>query len=233
MSKRALVTGITGQDGAYLAQLLLEKNYEVHGVIRRTSHRGIEDHRLRWLGIAEKIHYHDGDLTDLSSPLRISKEVQPGEIYNLGAQSFVSSSWRQPILTANVTAVAVTNMLEVMRITAREARFYQASSSEMFGLVQEPTQKEKTPFYPRSPYAVAKLYGHWITINYRESFGPHVFIRNIIQFVTRKVSDGVARVKLGLSQELRLGNVNAKRGRYSGPSWLIEGEDPQSFMKSC
>ena len=245
MSKRALVTGITGQDGAYLAQLLLEKRYEVHGVIRRTSHRGLEDHRLRWLGIAEKIHYHDGDLTDLSSLLRISKEVQPGEIYNLGAQSFVSSSWGQPILTANVTAVGVTNMLEAMRITAPEARFYQASSSEMFGLVQEPTQKEKTPFYPRSPYAVAKLYGHWITINYRESFGLHVSSGILfnhesplrgIEFVTRKVSDGVARIKLGLSQELGLGNIDAKRDwghakDYVRAMWLmLQQETPDDYV---
>jgi GDPmannose 4,6-dehydratase len=180
MTKRALVTGVTGQDGAYLSQLLLEKGYEVHGVIRRSSHRGVEDHRLRWLGIGGKVHLHDADLADLSSLLRTVQEIQPAEIYNLAAQSFVASSWRQPILTANVTAVGVTNMLEAMRIGAPGARFYQASSSEMYGLIQEPMQSEKTPFYPRSPYAVAKLYGHWITVNYRESFGLHASDRKSV-----------------------------------------------------
>ena len=151
MSKQALLTGITGQDGAYLAQLLLGEGYEVHGVIRRSSHRGVEDHRLRWLGVADKVRLHDGDLTDLSSLLRVVQEIRPTEIYNLAAQSFVASSWRQPVLTANVTAVGVTNMLEAMRLEAPDARFYQASSSEMFGLIQESEQNENTPFYPRSP----------------------------------------------------------------------------------
>ena len=173
MAKRALVTGITGQDGAYLARLLLNEGYEVHGVIRRSSHRGVEDHRLRWLGVADRVQLHDGDIADISSLQRIVQEARPDEIYNLAAQSFVASSWRQPILTANVTAVGVTNMLEAMRLGAPKARFYQASSAEMYGLIQEPLQNEKTPFYPRSPYAVAKLYGHWMTVNYRESFGLH------------------------------------------------------------
>ena len=181
MTKRALVTGVTGQDGAYLSQFLLDKGYEVHGVVRRSSHRGVEDHRLRWLGISGKLNLHDGDLADLSSLLRTVQDVQPDEIYNLAAQSFVASSWRQPILTANVTGVGVTNVLEAMRLGAPKARFYQASSSEMYGLIQEPMQSEKTPFYPRSPYAVAKLYGHWITVNYRESFGLHASSGILVQ----------------------------------------------------
>ena len=173
MTKRALITGITGQDGAYLAQFLLGKGYEVFGVIRRSSHRGVEDHRLRWLGIADQVTLLDGDLADLASLTRLVAQVKPHEIYNLAAQSFVASSWQQPVLTANITAVGVVNMLEAMRNAQPEARFYQASSSEMYGRIQEPMQSESTPFYPRSPYAVAKLYGHWITVNYRESFGFH------------------------------------------------------------
>jgi len=235
MTKRALLTGVTGQDGAYLAQLLLGEGYEVYGVIRRSSHRGVEDHRLRWLGVADDVRLLDGDLGDLSSLLRIVQEVKPDEIYNLAAQSFVASSWRQPILTANITAVAVANMLEAMRLGAPGARFYQASSSEMYGLIQEPMQSEKTPFYPRSPYAVAKLYGHWITVNYRESFGLHASSGILfnhesplrgIEFVTRKVTDGVARIKLGLAKELRLGNIDAKRDwgharDYVRAMWLM------------
>jgi GDPmannose 4,6-dehydratase len=245
MTKQALLTGITGQDGAYLAQLLLNEGYAVHGVIRRSSHRGVEDHRLRWLGVAEKVRLHDGDLTDLSSLLRIVREVQPDEIYNLAAQSFVASSWRQPILTANVTAVGVTNMLEAMRLEAPKARFYQASSSEMYGLIQEPLQRESTPFYPRSPYAVAKLYGHWITVNYRESFGLHASSGILfnhesplrgVEFVTRKVSNGVARIKLGLADELRLGNIDAKRDwghakDYVRAMWLmLRQEKPDDYV---
>ena len=245
MTKQALLTGITGQDGAYLAQLLLNEGYAVHGVIRRSSHRGVEDHRLRWLGVAEKVRLHDGDLTDLSSLLRIVQEVQPDEIYNLAAQSFVASSWRQPILTANVTAVGVTNMLEAMRLEAPKARFYQASSSEMYGLIQEPLQSESTPFYPRSPYAVAKLYGHWITINYRESFGLHASSGILfnhesplrgVEFVTRKVTSGVARIKLGMANELRLGNIDAKRdwghaGDYVRAMWLMLQQDtPDEYV---
>ena len=245
MTKQALLTGITGQDGAYLAQLLLNEGYEVHGVIRRSSHRGVEDHRLRWLGVAEKVRLHDGDLADLSSLLRIVQEVQPDEIYNLAAQSFVASSWRQPILTANVTAVGVTNMLEAMRLGAPKARFYQASSSEMYGLIQEPLQSESTPFYPRSPYAVAKLYGHWITVNYRESFGLHASSGILfnhesplrgVEFVTRKVTNGVARIKLGLADELRLGNIDAKRDwghakDYVRAMWLmLQQEKPDDYV---
>ena len=245
MAKRALVTGITGQDGAYLSQFLLEKGYEVHGVIRRSSHRGVEDHRLRWLGVADRVHLHDGDLADLSSLLRTVNDVQPDEIYNLAAQSFVASSWRQPLLTANVTAIGVTNMLEAMRIGAPGARFYQASSSEMYGLIQEPMQSETTPFYPRSPYAVAKLYGHWITVNYRESFGLHASSGILfnhesplrgVEFVTRKVTRTVAAIKLGQAQELRLGNIDAKRDwgharDYVRAMWLmLQQEKPDDYV---
>jgi GDPmannose 4,6-dehydratase len=239
MSKRALITGITGQDGAYLSQFLLGKGYEVFGVIRRSSHRGVEDHRLRWLRIADKVTLLDGDLGDLSSIVRIMQQVQPDEIYNLAAQSFVTSSWQQPILTANITAVGVTVMLEAMRIVKPTAHFYQASSSEMFGLIQEEKQSETTPFYPRSPYAVAKLYGHWITINYRESFGlfassgilfNHESPLRGIEFVTRKVTDSAARIKLGLASELRLGNIDAKRDwgharDYVRAMWMMLQQD--------
>ncbi|MBU6528886.1 GDP-mannose 4,6-dehydratase [Methylocystis sp. MJC1] len=245
MTKRALVTGVTGQDGAYLSQFLLEKGYEVHGVVRRSSHRGVEDHRLRWLGISNKVHLHDADLIDLSSLLRTVEEVKPDEIYNLAAQSYVASSWRQPLLTANVTAIGVTNVLEAMRLGAPGARFYQASSSEMYGLIQEPMQSEKTPFYPRSPYAVAKLYGHWITVNYRESFGLHASSGILfnhesplrgVEFVTRKVTRGVAQIKLGQASELRLGNIDAKRDwghakDYVRAMWLMLQQDkPDDYV---
>jgi GDPmannose 4,6-dehydratase len=245
MSKRALITGITGQDGAYLSQFLLEKGYEVFGVIRRSSHRGVEDHRLRWLGVADKVTLLDGDLADLSSIVRIMQQVQPDEIYNLAAQSFVASSWQQPILTGNITGVAVATVLEAMRSVKPDARFYQASSSEMYGLIQEPMQSEKTPFYPRSPYAVAKLYGHWITVNYRESFGFHASSGILfnhesplrgIEFVTRKVSDAVARIKLGRASELRLGNIDAKRDwghahDYVRAMWMMLQQDkPDDYV---
>ena len=245
MTKRALVTGVTGQDGAYLSQFLLEKGYEVHGVVRRSSHRGVEDHRLRWLGIGGKLHLHDADLIDLSSLLRTVEDVRPDEIYNLAAQSYVASSWRQPVLTANVTAIGVTNVLEAMRLGAPGARFYQASSSEMYGLIQEPMQSEKTPFYPRSPYAVAKLYGHWITVNYRESFGLHASSGILfnhesplrgVEFVTRKVTNGVAAIKLGQASELRLGNIDAKRDwghakDYVRAMWLmLQQETPDDYV---
>ena len=218
--KRALITGITGQDGAYLSKFLLEKGYSVTGVVRRSSHAGVDDHRLRWIGVSDSVELRDGDLSDLSSLIRIVRDVKPDEVYNLGAQSFVYSSWQQPILTANITAVAVTNVLEALRLIKPDARFYQASSSEMFGKVQQPVQSETTPFYPRSPYAVAKLYGHWITVNYRESFGFHASSGILFnhesplrgtEFVTRKVTDGVARIKLRLAKELRLGNIDARR----------------------
>jgi GDPmannose 4,6-dehydratase len=239
MTKRALITGITGQDGAYLSQFLLEKGYEVHGVVRRSSHLGVADHRLRWLGVEKDVAMLDGNLSDLSSLIRLVDQVKPDEVYNLAAQSFVASSWQQPILTANITAVGVTNVLEAVRIVAPQARFYQASSSEMYGKIQEAAQSETTPFYPRSPYAVAKLYGHWITVNYRESFGLHASSGILfnhesplrgIEFVTRKVTDGVARIKLGLEKELRLGNIDAKRDwghakDYVRAMWLMLQQD--------
>lgn len=243
--KRALITGITGQDGAYLSELLLSKGYEVFGVVRRSSHRGVDNHRLRWIGVADQVTLLDGDLGDLSSLMRIVKEVQPDEVYNLAAQSFVASSWSQPILTANITAVGVTNMLEALRTEKPNARFYQASSSEMYGLIQQAQQNESTPFYPRSPYAVAKLYGHWITINYRESFNMHASSGILFnhesplrgtEFVTRKVTDSVARIKLGQLNELRLGNIDAKRDwgharDYVQAMWLmLQQEKPDDYV---
>lgn len=237
--KHALITGITGQDGAYLSKLLLDKGYKVFGLMRRSSHRGVDDHRLRWLGIADKVVLLDGDLADLSSLMRIVKQAQPDEVYNLAAQSFVTASWTQPLHTANITAIGVANILEAVRHEKPDSRFYQASSSEMYGLIQEDMQSEKTPFYPRSPYAVAKLYGHWITVNYRESFGMHASSGILFnhesplrgaEFVTRKVTDGVARIKLGLASELRLGNIDAKRDwghaqDYVKAMWLMLQQD--------
>lgn len=245
MAKKALVTGVTGQDGAYLSQLLLEKGYEVHGLVRRSSHSEQFDHRLRWLGIQNDVHFVDGNLTDLSSLCRIVRTIQPDEVYNLAAQSFVKSSWDQPVLTANVTAVGALNVLEALRLEAPQARFYQASSSEMFGKVQQPVQTEKTPFYPRSPYAVAKLFAHWTTINYRESFGMfavsgilfnHESPLRGLEFVTRKVTDGAARIKLGLNEQLRMGNMDAKRDwghakDYVRAMWLmLQQDEPDDFV---
>ena len=232
---RALITGVTGQDGAYLSQFLLAKGYEVFGMARRTSTGGFHDGRLRWLGVLEGVRIVDGDLTDLSSAVRLMQEIAPDEVYNLGAQSFVGTSWHQPILTGQVTALGVTNMLEAVRLVRPQARFYQASSSEMYGLIQETHQSETTPFYPRSPYAVAKLYGHWITVNYRESHGLHASSGILfnhesplrgIEFVTRKVTDGVARIKLGMQAQLKLGNIEAKRDwgharDYVEAMWLM------------
>lgn len=239
MTKTALVTGITGQDGAYLAALLLEKGYQVHGLARRSSTSDVNLSRLDWLGITKDVKIVDGDLLDLSGMIRTMRDVKPDEIYNLGAQSFVKSSWQQPILTGQVTGLGVANILEAVRLEVPDARFYQASSSEMYGLIQEPMQSEITPFYPRSPYAVAKLYGHWLTINYRESFGLHASSGILfnhesplrgIEFVTRKVTDGVARIKLGLSNELRLGNIDAKRDwghsrDYVRAMWMMLQQD--------
>jgi GDPmannose 4,6-dehydratase len=218
--KTALITGITGQDGAYLASFLLEKGYAVHGLLRRSASAEIIGERLRWLGVLDRVSLHDGDLIDLSSCIRIVGQVQPDEVYNLAAQSFVHASFQQPLLTGTVTGLGAANMLEAVRIVRPQARFYQASSSEMFGKIQEPVQSEHTPFYPRSPYAVAKLYAHWMTVNYRESFGLHASSGILfnhesplrgIEFVTRKVTDGVARIKLGLATELMLGNLDATR----------------------
>lgn len=245
MTKRALITGITGQDGAYLARSLLAKGYEVYGVVRRSASAEFIHERLRWLGIDEKVTYLDGDLLDLGSLIRHVRAVRPQEIYNLAAQSFVTSSWSQPHLTGEVTALGATNLLEAMRLEAPEARFYQASSSEMYGLVQQPVQTETTPFYPRSPYAVAKLYAHWIAVNYRESFGLHVSSGILfnhesplrgIEFVTRKVTDGVARIKLGLTDTLKLGNMDARRdwghaADYVEAMWLmLQQEIPDDYV---
>lgn len=235
MTKTALITGITGQDGAYLAQLLLEKGYEVYGLIRRSASADVIGDRLRWLGIIDDVRLVDGNMTDLSSLLRIVRQVKPDEVYNLAAQSFVKSSWDQPLLTGQVTGLGAVNVLEAIRLEAPDARFYQASSSEMFGHVREPIQKETTPFYPRSPYAVAKVYAHWATVNYRESFGLHASAGILfnhesplrgIEFVTRKVTDTVAQIKLGLTRELRLGNIEAKRDwgharDYVRAMWLM------------
>ncbi|WCK03923.1 GDP-mannose 4,6-dehydratase [Agrobacterium tumefaciens] len=243
--KKALVTGLTGQDGAYLSQFLLEKGYEVYGLVRRSSTADVNDTRLKWLNIDRHVRFIDGNLTDLSSIIRTMREVQPDEIYNLGAQSFVKSSWNQPLLTGQVTGIGCANMLEATRLEAPGARFYQASSSEMYGLIQEAMQNETTPFYPRSPYAVAKLYAHWMTVNYRESFGLHASSGILfnhesplrgIEFVTRKVTDGVARIKLGLRDELRLGNIDAKRDwghskDYVRAMWLmLQQEIPDDYV---
>ena len=216
----ALITGVTGQDGAYLSQLLLGKGYRVVGLMRRSASSDVIGERLRWLGILDHVELVDGNLIDISSLIRILRDIKPDEVYNLAAQSFVAASWQQPILTGTVTALGAGNMLEAVRLIRPEAKFYQASSSEMFGLIQEPRQSERTPFYPRSPYGVAKLYAHWMTVNYRESFGLHASSGILfnhesplrgIEFVTRKVTDGVARIKLGLADHLALGNLDAKR----------------------
>ena len=216
----ALITGVTGQDGAYLAQLLLGKGYRVVGLMRRSASSDVIGERLRWLGILDQVELFDGNLSDLSSLIRVMQACAPDEVYNLAAQSFVAASWQQPLLTSNITGLGAANMLEALRIARPEARFYQASSSEMYGLIQEKVQSERTPFYPRSPYACAKLYAHWMTVNYRESFGLHASSGILfnhesplrgIEFVTRKVTDGVARIKLGLADHLPLGNLDAKR----------------------
>ena len=214
--KKALITGITGQDGSYLAELLLSKGYEVYGMVRRSSVERFE----RLEQIKDKVTLVQGDLTDQSSLDEAIKEIQPGEVYNLAAQSFVPTSWNQPTLTGEVTGLGTTRLLEAVRKHCPTARFYQASSSEMFGMVREVPQTELTPFHPRSPYGVAKVYGHFITVNYRESYGlyacsgilfNHESPRRGLEFVTRKITNGVARIKHGLTQELRLGNLDAKR----------------------
>ncbi|MEM3421970.1 MAG: GDP-mannose 4,6-dehydratase, partial [Candidatus Hadarchaeum sp.] len=216
MSKTALITGITGQDGSYLAEFLLEKGYHVAGLVRRSSTMNFE----RISHIQDRLQLVYGDLLDENSLVNVLQQVEPDEVYNLAAQSFVPTSWNQPILTGEFTALGVTRLLEAIRLVNPKIRFYQASTSEMFGKVQEVPQTERTPFYPRSPYGVAKLYGHWITVNYRESYGlfacsgilfNHESPRRGLEFVTRKVTYGVARIKNGLQKELRLGNLDAKR----------------------
>jgi GDPmannose 4,6-dehydratase len=242
---KALITGVTGQDGAYLSKLLIEKGYDVHGLLRRSASADVVDARLKWIGVADKITLHDGNLTDLSGLVRILEEVGPSELYNLAAQSFVKASWQQPLLTGTVTGLGAVNMLEAVRLVCPGTRFYQASSSEMFGLIQEPIQSERTPFYPRSPYAAAKLYAHWMTVNYRESFGIHASSGILfnhesplrgIEFVTRKITDGVARIKLGLQKTLALGNLDAKRDwgharDYVKAMWLmLQQEIPDDYV---
>src|SRR3954468_4419309 len=230
-AKRALITGITGQDGSYLAELLVAKGYEVHGMVRRASTEKFD--RIEHL--RADIELHQGDLLDHRSLTDTLKAARPEEIYNLAAMSFVGLSWSQPVLTAEFSGVGVARLLETVREVAPEARFYQASSSEMFGKVREVPQTELTPFHPRSPYGVAKVYGHFITVNYRESYGMHATCgilfnhespRRGLEFVTRKISDGVARIKLGLAGELRLGNLDAERdwgfaGDYVEAMWLM------------
>ena len=233
MSKVALITGITGQDGTYLADFLLGKGYRVFGLVARRSSDTFW--RLREMGIAGKVEIVHGDVADLSSISRAIQSARPDEVYNLAAQSFVGTSWDQPVLTGQVGGLGVVHVLEAIRQFSPSTRFYQASTSEMFGLIQSDKQNENTPFYPRSPYGVAKLYGHWITVNYRESFNLHASSGILfnhesplrgIEFVTRKVTDGVARIKLGKQKELRLGNIDAKRdwgfaGDYVQAMWLM------------
>jgi len=233
--KKALITGITGQDGSYLAEFLLEKGYEVHGMVRRASTETFE----RIAHIKDRVTLHQADLLDQLSLISLIKAIEPDEIYNLAAMSFVPTSWVQPVLTGEFTALGVTRMLEAIRLVNPKTKFYQASSSEMFGKVREVPQNENTPFYPRSPYGVAKVYGHWITVNYRESY--HIFACSGIlfnhesprrgkEFVTRKITDAVARIKCGLAKELRLGNLDSERdwgfaGDYVRAMWLMMQQD--------
>ncbi len=241
MAKRALITGITGQDGSYLAEFLLAQGYEVHGVVRRSSTEGGE----RISHIVDRLHLHQADLLDQSSLASAISESEPTEIYNLAAQSFVPTSWKQPVLTAEFTGIAVTRLLEAMRSVKSDARIYQASSSEMYGRVLEVPQSEVTPFYPRSPYGVAKVYGHYITVNYRESYDMfavsgilfnHESPRRGLEFVTRKISNGVARIKLGLDTELHLGNRDAQRdwgfaGDYVQAMWMmLQQDEPDDYV---
>jgi GDPmannose 4,6-dehydratase len=241
MAKTALVTGITGQDGSYLAEFLLDQGYQVIGMVRRSS--TVNFGRIE--EIQDRITLVFGDLLDLTSLMDVMREYKPDEVYNLAAQSFVPISWKQPVLTGEFTALGVTRMLEAMRVIVPQARFYQASSSEMFGKVQEVPQSERTPFYPRSPYGVAKVYGHWITVNYRESYDlfacsgilfNHESPRRGLEFVTRKVTYGAAQIKLGLAREVRLGNLDSRRdwgyaGDYVRAMWLMLQQDhPDDYV---
>jgi len=239
--KKALITGITGQDGSYLAEFLLTKNYEVYGLTRRTSTQNYE----RLNGVVDRVKLVSADLIDQHSLTQLIKDIQPDEVYNLAAQSFVKTSWDQPVLTGEVTALGVTRMLEAIRFAKPDTKFYQASSSEMFGKVQETPQKESTPFYPRSPYGVAKVYGHWITVNYRESYNifacsgilfNHESPRRGLEFVTRKISNAVAKIKLGKQQKIQLGNLDSKRDwgyakDYVEAMWLMLQQDkPEDYV---
>ena len=240
-AKTAVVTGVTGQDGSYLAELLLAKGYEVIGVVRRTSHDSYE----RIGHLLDRLHVVAADLLDQHSLTTVIRDAQPHEVYNLAAQSFVPTSWSQPVLTGEFTALGVTRLLEAIRLAHPEARFYQASSSEMFGKATETPQRETTPFYPRSPYGVAKVYGHWITVNYRESYGLHAVSgilfnhespRRGLEFVSRKVTDAVARIKRGKATELRLGNLEARRdwgfaGDYVDAMWrMLQQDEPRDYV---
>ena len=239
--KRALITGVTGQDGSYLSEFLLSQGYEVHGMVRRSSTENFE----RIGHLRERLHLHQADLLDQLSIISLLRETRPSEVYNLAAQSFVPTSWVQPVLTGEFTALGVTRMLEAIRLVDPAIRFYQASSSEMFGKVQETPQTEKTPFWPRSPYGVAKVYGHWITVNYRESFDlyacsgilfNHESPRRGMEFVTRKISHAVASIKLGRQKELRLGNLDARRdwgfaGDYVKAMWkMLQQPKPDDYV---
>jgi len=239
--KRALITGVTGQDGSYLAEFLLEKGYEVYGIVRRASTEKFE----RIAHLMDTIEIVQGDLLDQNSLFHALDTIRPHEVYNLAAQSFVPTSWNQPLLTGEITALGVTRMLEAIKMVDTSIRFYQASSSEMFGKVREVPQSEKTPFYPRSPYGVAKVYGHWITINYRESYNifacsgilfNHESPRRGMEFVTRKISYGAAKIKLGLASELRLGNLSSKRdwgfsGDYVKAMWMmLQQPEPDDYV---
>jgi GDPmannose 4,6-dehydratase len=241
MPRKALITGITGQDGSYLAEFLLKKNYQVYGLVRRSSTINFE----RISHLQDQIELIPGDLLDQSSLISALRKTEPNEVYNLAAQSFVPTSWSQPVLTGEFTALGVTRLLEAIRVVNPAVRFYQASSSEMFGMVEESPQSELTRFYPRSPYGVAKLYGHWITVNARESYGlfassgilfNHESPRRGIEFVTRRVSYNVARIKLGLQQKLKMGNLEAERdwgfaGDYVQAMWLmLQQEVPEDFV---
>ncbi|HTV87661.1 MAG TPA: GDP-mannose 4,6-dehydratase [Stellaceae bacterium] len=243
--RRALITGITGQDGAYLSQFLLGQGYEVHGLVRRSASADLVLSRLICLGIREQVHLHDGDITDLASLIRILEAVAPHEVYNLAAQSFVQVSWQQAYLTGLVTGLGTVNMLEALRICRCDARFYQASSSEMFGLAGRPQQCEAGPFHPRSPYGAAKLYAHCLTINYRESFGVHASSGILFnhesplrgpEFVTRKITRAAARIKFGLQQKLRLGNLDARRDwgharDYVRAMWqMLQQDEPGDYI---
>jgi GDPmannose 4,6-dehydratase len=236
-----VITGVTGQDGSYLAELLLEKGYEVIGIVRRTSHDSYE----RIGHLLDRVHVVAADLLDQHSLTMVIRDAKPDEVYNLAAQSFVPTSWSQPVLTGEFTALGVTRLLEAIRLAHPEARFYQASSSEMFGKALETPQRETTPFYPRSPYGVAKVYGHWITVNYRESYGMyavsgilfnHESPRRGLEFVTRKISDAVARIKLGKASELRLGNIDSARdwgfaGDYVEAMWrMMQQQEPDDYV---
>jgi GDPmannose 4,6-dehydratase len=240
-NKKALITGITGQDGSYLAELLLSMDYEVYGLVRRTSTLKYE--RIRH--IQDRLKLVSGDMSDQTSLTRAVASVEPDEVYNLAAQSFVQTSWPQPVFTGDVTALGVTRMLDAIMTVNPKVRFYQASSSEMFGKVQEVPQKEETPFYPRSPYGVAKVYGHWITVNYRESYNLHASSgilfnhespRRGLEFVTRKVTYHAAKIKLGMANELRMGNLDARRdwgfaGDYVKAMWLMLQQDtPDDYV---